>query len=94
MRNLPIEIAGLVTIGILMHGDALSQRRFESDRRGSLLTEIFSVFDGIDIGIQRFRQIDCGEYPHNRYDLPTLPIRLKFYLVISVTVLPNNTGRS
>ena len=57
-------VIALVKAAILEHRYASAERLLELDNTGEFLIESFSFLDAVDIGPQRFGQIDCGEYLH------------------------------
>jgi hypothetical protein len=68
----------LVESPILQEGNSLTQCLLEFNYAGLLLIETFSLLDALDVGAERFSQIDCGEYLHERtYDVPTILLSLE-----------------
>ena len=77
--ELIIEIAVvLVESPILQEGNSLAQCLLEFNYSRLLLIETFSLLNALDVGAERFSQIDCGEYLHElTYDVPTVLLSLE-----------------
>ena len=77
--ELILEIAViLVESPILQEGNSLAQCLLEFNYSRLLLIETFSLLNALDVGAERFSQIDCGEYLHGRtYDVPTICLSLE-----------------
>jgi len=66
-------LIGFVEATVLQHDDPFAQSLLELSDSWKTLIEALGFFDAVDIGPQRFGQIDCGEYLHDRtYDPATL----------------------
>lgn len=85
------SIAAVVTLvktAIFEQCDSPAKRLLEFDDARELLIESFSLLDAVDIGSQRFGQIDCGEYLHGcTFDASIVSPQILILLVIFVTPL-------
>ena len=79
-------LVALVEPAILEHRDPPAKRLLELNHSRQLLIESLSLLDTVDIGPQRFGQIDCGEHLHGgTFDASIVSPQILISLVIFVT---------
>lgn len=68
-----LAVIVFVESAVLEHCNLLAKRALELNHTGMILVETPGFFDTLDVGSERFSQVDCGEHLHRcTYDVPTV----------------------